>query len=100
MKGQSARVITPPRCRPGLCRAPAPLSMKKIGALAAVILALAGAAHAADVSPGDIMVTKAPSPAAATAPAAGGGLWGFIITSWPLSLYGITVYGVVHASSQ
>ena len=97
MKGQSARVITPPRCWPGLCRAPAPLSMKRIGAHAAVILALAGAAHAADVSPGDIMVTKAPSPAAATAPAACGSLWDFIVTSCPLSWYGITVYGVVDA---
>ena len=97
MKGQSTRVITPPRCWPGLCRAPAPLSMKRIGAHAAVILALAGAAHAADVSPGDIMVTKAPSPAAATAPAACGSLWDFIVTSCPLSWYGITVYGVVDA---
>ncbi|HMC67279.1 MAG TPA: porin [Gemmataceae bacterium] len=71
--------------------------MKRIGAHAAVILALAGAAHAADVSPGDIMVTKAPSPAAATAPAACGSLWDFIVTSCPLSWYGITVYGVVDA---
>src|SRR6266852_1748638 len=97
MKGHSTRVITPPRCWPGSCRAPAPLSMKRIGVLAAVILGLAGAAHAADVSSGDIMVTKAPPPAAATAPAACGSPWEFIVTSCPLSWYGITVYGVVDA---
>src|SRR5260370_28106671 len=97
MKGHSSGVITPPRCWRGSCRAPAPLSMKRIGVLAAVILGFAGAARAADVSPGDIMVTKAPPPAAAAAPAACGSLWDFIATSCPLSWYGITVYGVVDA---
>ena len=41
------------------------------------------------------MVTKAPPPAAVTAPAACSSLWDFIVTSCPLSWYGITIYGTV-----
>ena len=65
------------------------------GSFAAMVIGFAGAAHAADVSPGNIMVTKAPPPAAVPAPAACGSLWGFVATDCPLSWYGITVYGTV-----
>jgi predicted porin len=56
---------------------------------ALLIAAPLSAATAAD------MATKAPPPAAATAPAACGSLWDFISTSCPLSWYGITIYGTV-----
>lgn len=41
------------------------------------------------------MVTKAPPPAAVTAPVACSSLWDFFVTSCPLSWYGITIYGTV-----
>ena len=43
------------------------------------------------------MVTKAPPAAAVTAPVACSSLWDFIVTSCPLSWYGITIYGTVDA---
>jgi hypothetical protein len=60
----------------------------KIG-VAAIAALIGTPALAAD------MVTKAPPPAAVTAPAACGSLWDFIVTSCPLSWYGITIYGTV-----
>src|SRR5262245_3149656 len=43
------------------------------------------------------MVTKAPPPTAVTAPVACSSLWDFLVTSCPLSWYGITIYGTVDA---
>jgi predicted porin len=61
-----------------------------IAAVSALLIAAPlTAASAAD------MVTKAPPPAAVTAPVACGSLWDFISTSCPLSWYGITIYGTV-----
>jgi predicted porin len=60
----------------------------KIG-VAAIAALIGTPALAAD------MVTKAPPPAAVTAPAACGSLWDFIVTSCPLTWYGITIYGTV-----
>jgi len=45
----------------------------------------------------DIMVTKAPLPTAVTTPVACSSLWDFLVTSCPLSWYGITIYGTVDA---
>jgi predicted porin len=73
--------------------------MKTIGVSAAMILGLAGAAFATDAS-ADAMVTKA-APAAikkvSPPPATCGSLWDFIVTSCPLTWYGITVYGTIDA---
>jgi predicted porin len=43
----------------------------------------------------DIMVTKAPLPTAVTTAVACSSLWDFLVTSCPLSWYGITIYGTV-----
>jgi predicted porin len=73
--------------------------MKAIGVSAAMILGLAGAAFATDAS-ADAMVTKA-APAAikkvSPPPATCSSLWDFIVTSCPLTWYGITVYGTIDA---
>jgi predicted porin len=67
--------------------------MQKLGAVAAIILALASALYATDSSADESMATKAAP--AQTEPAACNSLWDFFNTSCPLSWYGITVYGVV-----
>jgi predicted porin len=70
--------------------------MKKLAVPAAVILALAGAACATEASAGDLMVTKAPPAAAATAPpAACTSFEDFISTTCPLTWNGITLYGTI-----
>src|SRR5580704_14164367 len=69
-------------------------SMKRtsLGIAAVFVLLIAAPLRAATAAD---MVTKAPPPAAATAPVACGSLWDFIATSCPLSWYGITIYGTV-----
>lgn len=63
-----------------------------VGGVSALLLAATlTVATAADI------VTKAPPPGAPTAPAACGSIWDFIVTSCPLSWYGITIYGTVDA---
>jgi predicted porin len=70
--------------------------MKKLAVPAAVILALAGAACVTEASAGDLMVTKAPPAAAATAPPATcTSFEDFISTSCPLTWNGITLYGTI-----
>jgi predicted porin len=63
-----------------------------LGIAAVFVLLIAAPLRAATAAD---MVTKAPPPAAATAPVACGSLWDFIATSCPLSWYGITIYGTV-----
>ena len=70
--------------------------INKFGVSVAMVLGLAGAACASAALADDIMVTKAPPPAAQPAPAACTGVVEFF-TSCPLSWYGITVYGTVDA---
>jgi predicted porin len=69
-------------------------SMKRtsLGIAAVFVLLIAAPLRAATAAD---MVTKAPPPAATTAPVACGSLWDFIATSCPLSWYGITIYGTV-----
>src|ERR1700683_2043041 len=70
--------------------------MKKLAVPAAVILALAGAACATEASAGDLMVTKAPPAAAATAPpAACTSFEDFISTTCPLTWNGLTLNGTI-----
>ena len=70
--------------------------MRKLAVPAAMIFALAGAACATEASAGDLMVTKAPPAAAATAPpAACTSFEDFISTTCPLTWNGITLYGTI-----
>src|ERR1700721_1736087 len=73
--------------------------MKKTAVSTAMMIAIAGAAYAADGS-GDGMVTKA-APAATTnapqQPGTCGSLEAFFVTSCPLTWNGITVYGTIDA---
>jgi len=69
--------------------------MRKFSVSTAMMLGLAGAAWASAASADDTLVTKAPPPTAAPAPAACSGIGEFFTTSCPLSWYGITVYGTV-----
>ena len=66
-------------------------SLSVAGISTLLIAASLTAATAAD------MVTKAPPPTAVTAPAECTSLWDFLVTSCPLSWYGITIYGTVDA---
>ena len=66
-------------------------SLSIAGISTLLIAASLTAATAAD------MATKAPPPTAVTAPAACTSLWDFLVTSCPLSWYGITIYGTVDA---
>src|SRR4029077_12811462 len=65
--------------------------MMKVRIFIAIAALIGTPAFAAD------MVTKAPPPVAVTAPSACTSLWDFIVTSCPLSWYGITVYGTIDA---
>jgi rubredoxin len=69
--------------------------MKKLAVPAAIILGLAGVACATEASAGDLMVTKAPPAAAATAPQPCTGPEDFFLTNCPLTWNGITVYGTI-----
>src|SRR5262245_38807514 len=62
-----------------------------VGVAALLIAAPPRAAMSAD------MVTKVLPPTAVTTRVACSGLWDFIVTSCPLSWYGITIYGTVDA---
>ena len=64
-------------------------SLSIAGVSTLLIAASLGGATASD------MATKAPPPMAVTAPVACSGLWDFLVTSCPLSWYGITIYGTV-----
>ena len=66
-------------------------SLSIAGISTLLIAASLTAATAAD------MATKAPPPTAVTAPAACTSFWDFVVTSCPLSWYGITIYGTVDA---
>src|SRR5262249_55870871 len=65
-------------------------SLSIAGVSTLLIATSLAAATAAD------MVTKAPPPTAVTAPVACSSLWD-LVTSCPLSWYGITIYGTVDA---
>ena len=71
--------------------------MTKLRVSAATIIGIVGAAYATSASAADMdtMVTKAPLPAAATAPASCGSLWDFFATACPLTWNGVTFYGTV-----
>src|SRR6516165_2784702 len=66
-------------------------SLSMVGVSTLLIAASVKAATAAD------MATKAPPPTAVIAPVACSSLWNFLVTSCPLSWYGITIYGTVDA---
>ena len=66
-------------------------SLSIAGVSTLLIAASLGGATASD------MATKAPPPMAVTAPVACSGLWDFLVTSCPLSWYGVTIYGTVDA---
>src|SRR5262249_40760053 len=68
-------------------------SLSVAGISTVLIAASVTAATAAD------MVTKAPPPTAVAAPAARTSFWDFLVTSCPLSWYGITIYGTVDAGA-
>ena len=63
-----------------------------VAAFATAAVLCAGAADAADM---DTMVTKAPPPPAATAPASCGSFYDFFVTACPLTWSGVTLYGTV-----
>jgi predicted porin len=67
------------------------------GILVAAILGFAGTTHAADLSPRDGVVKKAPPRSAATTPPACSSLEEFITTNCQLNWSGITLYGTVDA---
>ena len=66
-------------------------SLSIAGVSTLLIAASLRAANASD------MATTAPPPTAVTAPVACSSLWDFLVTSCPLSWYGITIYGTVDA---
>ena len=63
-----------------------------VAAFATAAVLCGGAANAADM---DNMVTKAPPPPAATAPASCGSFYDFFVTACPLTWNGVTFYGTV-----
>ena len=71
--------------------------MTRLGISTGIVLAVAGASWAADVSAADIMPMKAPPAAAASAPKPCTDGWSFIATDCQLTWRGITVYGTIDA---
>jgi hypothetical protein len=73
--------------------------MKRTSLSIAGVSTLLIATSLGDATASDI-ATKAPPPTAVTAPVACSSLSDFLVTSCPLSWYGITIYGTVDAGGE